>query len=271
MNAPKILFLDIDNTLLTHTKEITDENRAAISETLAAGHRIVIASGRPHFAVLGVAKSLHLDGPGFYLISYNGGQIWDCEKGEAIYRKTMSCDDVRVCFEEADARGIHCQTYDSNSLLVRSYNREARYYVEHIHCPYRLVPELPDGLSEEPVKTFFISFEGKERLDPVKEAVTRRTGNRLSLFMSNEYYMECVPAGVSKGFAVKYICGRLGIPIERSIAAGDSDNDIDMLKTAGLGCAMANATAPCKAAADYITEADCDHSGVAEIIHRFVL
>lgn len=271
MSASKVLFLDIDNTLLTHSKEITDENRMAIGEALAAGHRIVIASGRPHFAVLGTAKALRLDGPGFFLISYNGGQIWDCEKGKAIYRNPVSLRDVRISFEEADARGIHCQTYDSQSLLVRTYNKEAQYYVEHIHCPYRLVPELPDGLTEEPLKTFFISFEGREYLDPIKEAVMRRTEGRLSLFMSNEYYMECVPAGVSKGFALRFLCDRLGIPVDRSVAAGDSDNDVPMLEAAGIGCAMANGTDVCKASADYITEADCDHSGVAEIIRKFLL
>ena len=55
------------------------------------------------------------------------------------------------------------------------------------------------------------------------------------------------------------------------MSAGDQENDISMIEAAGVGCAMANAVPACKEAADYITEADCDHDGLAEIIEKFIL
>lgn len=271
MDTAKILFLDIDDTLLTRRKTITDENRSAIGKALAAGHRIVICSGRPHFGVLSIAESLGLAGDGCYLISYNGGQIWDCGKKTAVYRKTVSMRDVRLCFDEADREGIHCQTYDSASLLVRHFNKETKYYVESIHVPYREVPTLPDGLTEEPVKVLLISFEGAKKLNPYREEMLRQTEGRLSLFQSNPWYLECVPTGISKGFAVRFLCDYLGIPVENSVSAGDSENDLPMIEAAGIGCAVANATDACKASADYVTGHDCDHSAVAEIIYRFIL
>ena len=77
-------------------------------------------------------------------------------------------------------------------------------------------------------------------------------------------------AGVSKGDAVRRLAALLGVPIERTIAVGDQENDLPMIRAAGIGCAMANATDALKAEADYVTERDADHSGVAEIIKKFL-
>ena len=83
--------------------------------------------------------------------------------------------------------------------------------------------------------------------------------------------LECVKEGISKGDAVRRLCRHLNLPVTSSIAAGDSENDISMLKAAHIGCAVANATDECKAAADYVTERSCEESGVAEIIRKFML
>ena len=66
------------------------------------------------------------------------------------------------------------------------------------------------------------------------------------------------------------MCEKLGIPIAETIAVGDQTNDLEMIRAAGLGVAMGNATEEVKAAADLIT-ADCDHDGVAEIIEKYLL
>ena len=74
----KILFLDLDGTLLNDRKEITAGNRRAIREALDRGHRIVITSGRP------LKSSLAREG--CYVIAYNGGAVYDCSRGETIHR-----------------------------------------------------------------------------------------------------------------------------------------------------------------------------------------
>ena len=267
----RILFLDIDDTLLTRDKRVTEENDRAIRRAVEAGHRVVLCSGRPHPATIRVAEQIGLAGPGFYAISYNGGQIYDCGRRESIFRNTISLDDVRMLFREADSFGFHIQTYDSGSMIVRAMTREAEFYESAIRIPVRIVPELPDGLTEEPVKVLMIDLDETGVLDRYRERIFAAAGDRLSLFMSNRWYLECVPKGISKGFAVKWLCDYLGIPVERSVAAGDSENDLEMIRTAGTGCAMANACAALKETAGYITERDCDESGVAEVIDKFIL
>ena len=83
--------------------------------------------------------------------------------------------------------------------------------------------------------------------------------------------LELVPPGVNKGNAVRFLCGYLGIPIGHSLAAGDAENDLTMIQAAGIGAAMCNGEAFLKEAADYVTLADNNHDGVAEILEKFIL
>lgn len=267
----KILFLDIDDTLLTRGKTITPENRQAIHDAVAAGHKVVIASGRPLHATLPIVEDLKL-AHGGYIIAYNGGQIYDCEAKKFLINETLTMDQVREIFAIADKAGFHCQTYDvDDAALVRKEDPEIEYYSENIHLPYRILPELPDGLTQEPVKCMIIDLEMSDRFYDLERKMQKRFAGQLSIFISNPRYLECVHAGIDKGAAVSWFCRHMNVPIEDAIAAGDSENDISMLKAAGTGCAMANASDSAKAAADYVTENDCDHSGVAEIIHKFLL
>ena len=87
----------------------------------------------------------------------------------------------------------------------------------------------------------------------------------LELVYSEISSLECSAAGVSKGTGLERLCGLLGIPPEACIAVGDADNDIPMLRSAGLGIAMGNAPEYVKTAADRIVS-DLDHGGCAEAI-----
>lgn len=267
----KILFLDIDDTLLNRKKELTKENEEAIGAALAAGHKIVISTGRPLAAAMATIRRLKLTGEGCYAITYNGGLIWDCFREEAIFKETLPMEDVRYLFARADEEGIHCQTYDRTHVVVRQADEEIESYSTKTGMPFREQPELPEGLEEAPIKVLMIDLHNHQKLADFAASLSPWAKGRVNVFFSNEWYLEMVKEGLSKGSAVRFLADHLGIPMENTIAAGDMENDIPMLEAAHIGCAMANAIDECKAAADYVTERDCDHSGVAEIIRRFLL
>ena len=267
----RILFMDMDNTLLTTDKTITPENDAAIRRALLLGHQIVICSGRPLVGIISLARSLHLTDPGCFIIAFNGALIYDCGADRALYRSRIPMADVRILFDQAARHGLYIHTYGREGVLIRKECEESRFYLDRIHAPFRVIPGLPDGLDEEPEKALLIELHDKNRLDRYRRETDLLVGDRLSLFYSNDYLLECVRKGTSKGAAVKWLCNYLDIPIENSVAAGDAENDISMLEAAGTGCAMQNAAEACKNAADYITKRDCNHSGVAEIIDKFII
>lgn len=270
MKHTKILFLDVDDTLLCTDKSLTPENREAIRRALAAGHQIVICSGRPLGGILPLAESLSLTAPGCFLIAFNGAVIYDCGARRTVYRTTLPLPDVRILFEKAREHGLYIHTYDEHGLLTCRETEESRFYLSRIPIGARYLPDLPDCLTQEPEKALVICLNGHDRLERYRRDAAPALAGRISLFYSSSDLLECVREGTSKGAAVRWLCSHLGIPIENAFAAGDSENDLPMLEAAGTGCAMANASQACKDAADYITERDCNHSGVAEIIYTFL-
>ena len=83
--------------------------------------------------------------------------------------------------------------------------------------------------------------------------------------------MECCMKDASKGKAVEFLCDYLGIPIAESVACGDAANDISMIKAAGIGVAMQNATDDAKLSADYITSNTNNCDGIKEVLEKFLL
>ena len=137
--------------------------------------------------------------------------------------------------------------------------------------PTRLVNPASGGNHYKGVGDM-LDLHDYDRLVRIREEFLRRFSDKgLNCFFSSPYLLEVLPTGVTKGDALRYLCGLTGIPVEHSVSAGDQENDISMIEAAGVGCAMANAVPACKEAADYITEADCDHDGLAEIIEKFIL
>ena len=268
----KILFLDLDDTLLNHNKEITEGNRTAIQEAVKAGHRIVLASGRPLLAVLPIAAELKLQGEGTYVLAYNGAEIYDCFRKEVLYRNPVTTATAAELFQEAHRYGIHVQTYNHDDIFLAEAEDEATlYYAKRIRIPYQIVEDLEHHLPENPVKVLLIDLHDHEKLEQFRLDHQESLASRCSMFYSNPMFLECVAPDCSKGAAIHQVAELFDLPMENTIAAGDSENDLSMIREAGIGCAMANGTKTCKEAADYVTKADCDHDGIAEIIHNFLL
>lgn len=268
----KIIFLDLDGTLLNDQKDVTPGNRAAVDRALAAGHKVVIATGRPLVSAVEQAERLDLTTPGCYLIAYNGGILYDMGRREVLFQQTVPLDLVRQVFAEANRRGIHIQTYDDRDVLVepRCDDYAVRRYCNIIHMEYQVIPGV-EAVTEEPVKLLLIDLERRAPLENFRDWVIDWSGGALDSFFSSPYYLEVVRKGLNKGSAIRQMCELLGIPIENSVAVGDADNDLPMLRAAHVGAAMANATAEVKAAGNYVTRRDNNHDGVAEVIERFLL
>ncbi|MCD8051689.1 MAG: Cof-type HAD-IIB family hydrolase [Clostridiales bacterium] len=268
----KIIFLDLDGTLLNDRKEITPGNRAAIDRALAAGHKVVIATGRPLVSAIQQAEKLSMTAPGCYLIAYNGGVLYDMGRREILFQETISLDLVRQVFAEANRRGLHIQTYNDRDVLIepRCDGYAVRRYCDLIHMEYQVIPSV-EAVTEEPVKMLLIDLEDRAPLEAFRDWVIDWSDGVLDSFFSSPYYLEIVRKGLNKGNAIRQMCALLDIPIENSCAVGDADNDLPMLRAAHVGAAMANATAEVKAAGNYITQRDNNHDGVAEVIERFLL
>lgn len=271
MTDTKILFTDLDGTLLNDQKEITAGNQAAISEALSCGHKIVIATGRPLASARIQAERLGLIKKGCYAITYNGGQIYDSYERKTLFGKQLPMETVVSLFQEARQMGIHIQTYSETHVVTEHDCPEVRTYCKTTVIPLQIVENIGEALETPPYKMLAIDMHDHEKLENFRQKILSQYQGILDTFFSSEILLEIVPVGISKGFAVQWMCDFLGIPIENSVSAGDAQNDIAMLEAAHVGAVMCNALPGIAEHGTYLTKADNNHDGVAEIIHKFIL
>lgn len=268
----KILFLDLDGTLLNDQKECTEGNREAIGTALARGHRVVVTSGRPLKSALVQAERLGLAGQGCYVIAYNGAVIYDCSRRKEMFRRALPLENLYAIFDEANRRGVHIQTYRGENVVVepRNDNDNVRRYCALTGMSFQVIEDIRRDLTESPVKALLIDFWDRTLTAAMESWIHAHMRGEVDCYFSSQYYLEVVPVGMNKGYAAAALCQTLRVPIQNTIAVGDEANDISMLQAAGVGVAMQNAAPEVKAAADYITRHDHNHDGIAEVIGRFL-
>ena len=265
----KILFLDLDGTLLNSSREVSPGNRAALEKALSLGHKVVINTGRPLHSAIIQNDRLGFHQEGCYVVSFNGGMIYDACREKIIYSRCLPLSTARSILTMCGALDIHVQTYDREDVLVEPRWDDAliRKYCARILMHYRVLPSFEEGLTEEPPKILAVSEENRPALETLQRELPERFDD-VDCFFSAKHLLEIVP---KKGSALKRQCGLLDIPVENSVAAGDEENDITMLRAAGVGCAMQNAMESVKKAADYVTIHNNDQDGIAEIVEKFLL
>ncbi|MFT3983896.1 MAG: Cof-type HAD-IIB family hydrolase [Lachnospiraceae bacterium] len=271
MTDKKILFTDLDGTLLNSKKEISPANLDAIKKMTTQGHKFVIATGRPIQSALRIAQDYGFITPGFYIASYNGGLIYDCYEKETIQKYTVPLPYVRHLFDEAHKAGLHCHTYSRSHVISEHQTAALDHYTKHIGMPGLVVDDVLSALVEEPVKLIVISLDGREKLTAFRDSLAPWADGKLFSTFSSDRLLEYANPSSTKGCAVRFLCEYFDIPIENAIAAGDEENDITMIDAAGIGVVMQNGTVSTKQHADYITKHDNDHDGILEIVEKFVL
>ena len=267
----KIIFSDLDGTLLSDDKSISQKNRQAIQDLLDEGHYFVICTGRPVASGREVAKELGLTSSGCYMVCFNGAVVYDCAADQVLKRNSVPFNYMVHIFEEAQKAGIYVQTYNETDVIALSHTKELDYYVEHSKMSYKVVNNLYDAMDMEPQKVLLVELEDKQRLLDFKNKLEPWSKDKLNAFFSCEEYLEFCPKGIDKGAGVTYLSEFLNIPLSDVIAVGDERNDIPMLEKAGLGIAMKNAQEDVFPSADYVTEANNNEDAIAEVIYKFVL
>ena len=131
---------------------------------------------------------------------------------------------------------------------------------------------LEEELVHAPYKLLAIALDDRSKLEALRSAFEASAyAAEITCEFSCARYLEFYNRQAGKGNALRNLCSALHVHIKNTVAAGDEENDISMLRTAAVGVCMANGTPAVKAAADYVTARDNDHDGIAEVIERFVL
>lgn len=270
----KILFSDLDGTLLNDNKIITEGNLEAIRTLIEAGHGFAFVTGRPTFSGIKIAKKYGLLENGFFVVGYNGGEIFDAGADKFIYRKSMSYEDGKYLLDLAQEKGFTGITYDSHQVLCRSAGEALDVYCRDLGAPYREESAPMEYLKRhdyEPLKVILCTLKGRELLEKCRDEIEPLVEDKLYTLVTSDILLEIGPVEATKGKAVKKLSELIGVKFENCYAAGDEANDLSMIAETPHGIAMANAIDPVKEIAEFVTYADCNHDGVAEIIKKWIL
>ncbi len=271
MKNKKILFLDLDGTLLKNDQTISEASREAIRRVVEAGHYVALATGRPKSSLRHIVQQIKLNAPGMYVIACNGAEIYDCVADRQLFIKRLSVECEAYLLEEADKYGLYAQTFSETEVLASDITPELRYYISKSKMPFRIIHDKGQLFQIHTSKLMLISLEDHEALVRFQQEHLGWQMGRCVSFFSSEKYLEYCPMGATKGLAVQFLTQFLGVSSNLTYAVGDQQNDIGMIKAVYTGIAMKNAVDEVKAAADFVTENDNEHDGVVEVINKFIL
>lgn len=249
----KLIFFDIDGTLIDEkTKIMLDSTREAIRIARGNGHICMINTGRTKRLVgKGITDKAEFDG----LLMGCGTMIE--YHGEVLFHKKLSYElSVRVMEAlkkyriDALLEGREENFSDSiENMYTESFKKFAQGYAARNYDTFENAPGNYD-------KIFAYTDDGD-----AMEAFRREFRDELDFIVRENDFREIVPKGYSKATAMKFIAEKLGIPMENTVAIGDSNNDLPMLKCAHTSIAMGNSTEQVLEMADYVTT-DVNEDGI---------
>lgn len=264
----RMLVLDLDDTLLKDDRTVSELTRRRLLEAQQQGMIVVLASGRPTYAMQHLAKELCLAEYGGYFISFNGARITSCADQHILLSVDISHAQMCKLFDLAQEHGVYIQTYTEDHILVSKDNEYTQIEKEITGMDVIECADFKAEIPKTAVKAMML--EHPDRLKEVEKALRPVVENELYMTITKPFFLEFMNPAVDKGKSLVTLAQHLNVPMEQVIAVGDSYNDISMLKAAGLGVAMGNAVEAVKQAADYET-ADNEHDGVARVVERFFL
>lgn len=264
----KAIISDFDGTLATCDKRVSDENIKAIDEFLKIGGKFALCTGRMTASAKIILEKLPYRP---IIATYNGSEIVDSKTGEVLIRHTLEPELMLEIIEYGREKGLYYQVFD-DQVVVEKINEVTDFYCSICRVKPREVGDLYLYIKEREFrspKIMLINYGGE--VDTYLDEVIARFGDRVEAVRCYDGMIDITPKGINKGSAVEDLAKIWGISSSECIAIGDEGNDVAMFKTAGLGVAMINAREEVRKEADYVTERDNDHSGVAEVIEKFAL
>ncbi|WP_367342483.1 Cof-type HAD-IIB family hydrolase [Limosilactobacillus sp.] len=271
--AIKMIAIDIDQTLNNDQHEITPGVKAAINAATQAGIKVVLCTGRPMTGVRPYLQTLSLDDrDDQYVICFNGASA-QTTSGKPLADYTLHFEDFLDW--ELFIRKVGVQGHIDTAADAYTPNQDINHYTVHeaylanLGLHYRSMDQLMKMRNQLTIYKLMIDGH-KEELDRVTPLIPEDFKHKFHIIRSEEYFIEFINPQANKGNALMELSKKLGIKQNETMALGNGGNDLSMIKSAGLGVAMANSIPDVLDAADEVTT-DNNHDGVAAAIKKYAL
>jgi Cof subfamily protein (haloacid dehalogenase superfamily) len=265
-HAIKLIAVDIDGTLLSSKHELGTRTKEALQKAMAAGIKVMLATGKTFYSARDLYPTLGLTTPGVF----NQGTIIHNPDGSIRHQQMLPVPILRRIIPFVESRGFCVIVYSGQRLLVRQEDPRADLTRYHEPRP-EAIGALTNALGSVAFNKLIIVGNDAASARAMHWQLGKMVNGEVALtFAGIPNQFEVLPLGVSKGKAVMAAAKEMGIALSAVMGIGDADNDSDLISMAGLGIAMGNAPEHIRALARHVV-ASSDEDGVAEAIERYVL
>lgn len=272
-----IAICDIDGTLLTTSKTISNNTLNALIAWQQQGNLLILASGRPTTGMLSYAHILEMDKHNGLLISSNGACVVDVKSQEVLWEKCISHDIASGLLDHLESYDVIPMIAQEKNMIVNDvFKNEINYAGTSINIiqyearggGYRLKeqPHLKDAL-EFPLYKVLVAGD-PEYLSKNASHIAKSYNDHLTSMFTAPFYYEFTHKGVDKAKALEFVIDYTNLSLSNTISFGDGDNDITLLKKSRVGIAMSNATQSLKEIANAITLSN-DEDGIPHALNLY--
>ncbi len=266
----KIIFCDLDGTLLNDNRKISDINMEYVNKAINNGCKFVICSGRSNMSIDNFNKIFGFNKIENYAVAFNGAYIYRTDTKEKLVEHLVPSECAVKAIKLCRKFDVDIMVYRDELLWFDTPTERINTYANRNMVNTKVVNNIEE-IAEKPVSKVIIIGE-KEELKRVENEVYSTNINKImTTFFSADILYEFNPLGIDKGTGIKELSEILKINIEETIAIGDNYNDLSMIKVAGLGVCCVNGEEEVKKYADYITVKNNNKGAVAEVINKFVI
>jgi Cof subfamily protein (haloacid dehalogenase superfamily) len=261
----KLLLADVDGTLVTREKVLTERARQRVRDLQAAGIAFAITSGRPPKGMEMLLAPLAITTP---IAGFNGGQ-WVRPDLSIIEGHTLPRAVADKTVKMLADQGLDVWVYSGPDWLI--HKADAPHVAREewtVKFPPKVVADFGDAL-DAAVKIVGVSDDA-ELMQNLAESVRNELGDSASAALSQPYYLDVTHPQANKGGVVDYLSKALNIPPAQIATIGDQPNDVLMFRKSGLSIAMGNASAQVQKQATHVTESS-EAEGFAIAIERYIL
>lgn len=270
----KLLCTDMDGTLLNSEGEISEGNRRAIKLAHEKGVKVTICTGRVFTSASYFADLLEVKVP---VIASNGAYIKEKDKDEIIYKSVLGEENCKKILDILEAYKLYPHYHTTDKIFIEAITKTSKNYINFnakvpkdrqiniqiVESWNRTFSDYKDDI----VKCVCVD-DDKGKIMKAKQKLLKFKELEVVSSAGNNFEIMC--KGVSKGRAVEILAAYYGLKSEEVMCIGDNENDLSMIKYAGMGVAMGNGEEFVKQAADFVTDTN-NNDGVAKAIHKFIL
>lgn len=260
-----LLCSDLDGTLLSSDRSISKENLEAIEYFKAEGGMFTFVTGRMPFFIGDLCDTVR---PNVPFGCVNGGGIYDCVKKDYVWLNGIESeakDIARDVSDQIEDIGVQVTTFHKIYFCRENEVMKQFRAITHVENTVRDFCEI-----DEPLAKIVFGVTGEKMLNDLKASLKKHSlYDRFDYVQSEEYLFEILPKGSGKGAIMRELPNYVGRQVTKTVAVGDFNNDISMLKEADLGIAVSNACKELLEVADKVTVSNDEHA-IREVINTLL-